>query len=872
MDPMLAAFLSESRENLEAAGHCFLQLEKSPNDEGILNDLFRSIHTIKGASGLFEIMPLTRVVHAAEDLLDTIRSGELELSAELVDLFLDCMDKINIWLDNLEESAVLPEGAETISQKMTEILRGYLGEQENTEKSQSSDTLEVTANTAIETAPEWIKHIPDDLRRESYLEHEDADKQLMSIAYKPEEGCFFSGDDPIYTVLMLPGLVWFELEENEPWPKAEHIDPFHCNVTFNILLVASEEEIRYQLRYVDEQIDLRVLAFDELIFPAGGNGDSELFSMLNDDAKNTLEHYDWTKLAALIKPVLTMNSHELIQCSALLWIQALLKQKNPSVQLITALLNTAITGEFVTPVDSFIHKNSADKGGNLSKSLEKNETCDGLIQLQLEILGLPCEPELLNGRIHSVNTVLMRLFEQKGWETQLSELKTVTEQSLEEDSPAQLCRFLSRHTSTNRKPETKQKSLTANVEKSRVPDDEIAKGYPARTKAKVLKVDQARIDSLMDLVGELVVAKNALPFLAKRAEEEFSVRPLAKEIKAQYSVINRLSEELQSAMMQVRMVSISSVFQRFPRLVRDLSRKLNKQIELVVEGEDTEADKNIVEDLPDPLIHIVRNSLDHGLETVEERIAAGKNPTGKIILRATQLDDQVQIDIIDDGKGINVEVIKQKSYEKGVITEEQLETISDKEVLQLIFAPGLSTAEEVSDLSGRGVGMDVVKTVISKAGGSIDVSSESGQGTSIRLRMPLSMAISRVMMVEVCGQSYGVSMDVINETVRVKRDEIKKIKHDEVITLRDKVVPLIRMRSLLGLTESDCNGQEEEAVLVVTMGKELVGLVIDEFHEGIDIILKPLEGVMKTSKEYTGTALLGDGRVLLVLNLKELLK
>ncbi|MET0051017.1 MAG: chemotaxis protein CheA [Candidatus Thiodiazotropha sp.] len=401
-------------------------------------------------------------------------------------------------------------------------------------------------------------------------------------------------------------------------------------------------------------------------------------------------------------------------------------------------------------------------------------------------------------------------------------------------------------------------------------DSEAVEGDLAKTPSnKVLRVDQARIDTLMDLVGELVVAKNSLPFLAKRAEEDFGIRELAKEIKAQYAVINRLSDELQSAMMAVRMVPVSSVFQRFPRLVRDLSRKLGKDIRLVMEGEDTEADKNVIENLADPLIHLVRNSLDHGIEGPAERREAGKPEQGTLILRAIPKDDQVIIEIVDDGKGIDPNVIKQKAYEKGIIDEAQLESISDQEAIELIFAAGLSSKEDASDLSGRGVGMDVVRTAVAESGGSVSVSSELGKGSKLSLALPLSMAVTRVMMIEVADQTYGISMEVIRETVRVPSASIERIKQDEAIVLRNKLIPLRRMRKVLGLP-SNAQPLDEEAVLIVSLAGQEIGLIIDEFQEGIDIIQKPLEGVMEAYPMYAGATLLGDGRVLLILDLKEL--
>ena len=239
--------------------------------------------------------------------------------------------------------------------------------------------------------------------------------------------------------------------------------------------------------------------------------------------------------------------------------------------------------------------------------------------------------------------------------------------------------------------------------------------------------------------------------------------------KGQYSVINRIADEMQDAIMQVRMMAVSFVFQRFPRLVRDISRKLGKEVQLVLEGEQTEADKNIIESLADPLIHIVRNSLDHGLETPEVRRACGKRETGTLTIRAAQEADRVVIEITDDGKGIDPAIIKRKAYEKGLIDEAALERIDDREAVNLIFAAGLSTAEVISDLSGRGVGMDVVRSAVEKINGTVVIESELGKGTKIRISLPLSMAVTQVMIVESDGQLFGVPMDNVVETVRVPR-------------------------------------------------------------------------------------------------------
>jgi two-component system chemotaxis sensor kinase CheA len=389
---------------------------------------------------------------------------------------------------------------------------------------------------------------------------------------------------------------------------------------------------------------------------------------------------------------------------------------------------------------------------------------------------------------------------------------------------------------------------------------------------RTLKVDQDKIDRLMNLIGEMVVAKNGLPYLAARAETVFGVRELAREIKTQYAVINRVAEEMQDAIMQVRMLPVSFVFQRFPRLVRDLSRKLGKEVNLILEGEDTEADKNIIEALADPLIHIVRNSLDHGIELPEVRRAAGKNPAGRLLIHAAQESDRVVIDISDDGKGIDPAVIKRKAYEKGLIDEATLERISDQDAINLVFAAGFSTAEAVSDLSGRGVGMDVVRTAVERVNGTVSLESKPGNGTRLRLSLPLSMAVTNVMTIESDHQIFGVPMDMVVETVRVRRSTIHTIKNRQTTVLRGRIVPLRSLNELLAAdTPQQANADDEFATLVVRMQGEHIGIVVDEFREVVDIILKPMGGILGGLPGYAGSALLGDGSVLMVLNPKELL-
>jgi len=295
-------------------------------------------------------------------------------------------------------------------------------------------------------------------------------------------------------------------------------------------------------------------------------------------------------------------------------------------------------------------------------------------------------------------------------------------------------------------------------------------------------------------------------------------------------------------------------------------------VQLVIEGEDTEADKHVIEALADPLIHILRNSLDHGIEMPAVRRAAGKPEQGTLKVVARQEGDRVTLDISDDGAGIDTARVRAKAVERGLIPADRADTLTEEEAALLVFLPGFSTKEEISDLSGRGVGMDVVRSAVERINGSVSLTSVFGKGTTLRLTLPLSMAVTHVMMVEAGGHRFGVPMDLIVETVRVHADDIHRFKQAQTVVLRGRVVPLRALHDLLALdAQPRCNAEGEHAVLVARLGNETVGLLVDDFDDTSDIILKPLEGVLSGMTGFSGTALMGDGSVLMVLNPKELI-
>jgi len=387
--------------------------------------------------------------------------------------------------------------------------------------------------------------------------------------------------------------------------------------------------------------------------------------------------------------------------------------------------------------------------------------------------------------------------------------------------------------------------------------------------AQTLRIDARRVDALVRLTGELTVAKNAAGHVAKLAQEQGNA--LAGVLKERQVVLDRLVAELQESVLGMRVLPLRTVLQRFPRVVREMSVSLGKPLALEIEGDDTEADKAIVEMLFEPLLHIVRNAVDHGIESPGERAARGKPATAKIRIRAARQADQVIIEISDDGGGIDLARVREVARTRGVATEEELREMSDADIVDLVFAAGFSTAAKVTELSGRGVGMDAVRTAVERIGGRVSIESRAGLGATVRFSLPFSVMMTQVMTVEASGQMFGVPLDAIVETVSVPRAAISGIGAAHAIVLRNRTVPVVDLSNVLGLRET--MRDETNTTLVITaFAGQVGGLRVDRIGERLEVILKPLDGLLSGMPGITGTTLLGDGRVLLVLDIGELLQ
>ena len=381
-----------------------------------------------------------------------------------------------------------------------------------------------------------------------------------------------------------------------------------------------------------------------------------------------------------------------------------------------------------------------------------------------------------------------------------------------------------------------------------------------------VRVDIDKLDDLMNLVSELIIAKNGLVSInSNDTSKDLNNNAFNEQIE----YLERITTNLHQSVMKTRMVPIESVVSRFPRMIRDISKKLNKKMELYMTGEETELDRTVIDEIGDPLMHILRNAADHGLETNEERIKAGKPESGTIRLDAYQEGNNVVIEVKDDGKGIDVEKVKRKAVEKGTITQEQADSMQEKEAIELLFRPSFSTAEKISDLSGRGVGLDVVKTKIEALGGDVEGRTVLGEGSTFIIRLPLTLAIIQSLMVELGEEKYAIPLSSIQTIEAVQTTDIKYVQTKEVIHLRGSVIPLVRLGDVLDVPKTE-EEPTELTVVIVAKGDKLAGLVVDNLIGQQEIVIKSIGKYINNSKMISGATILGDGEVALILDVNTL--
>ena len=387
---------------------------------------------------------------------------------------------------------------------------------------------------------------------------------------------------------------------------------------------------------------------------------------------------------------------------------------------------------------------------------------------------------------------------------------------------------------------------------------------------QTIRVETSRLDSVMNLVGELVLGRNRLMKLGGGLEQSYENEPLVRGLTETLAQLNLVTTDLQLAVMKTRMLPIRKVLAKFPRMVRDLSQKLSKQVRLELHGEETELDKSVADEVGDPLVHIVRNAIDHGIELPAERQASGKAMEGLVRIAASQEGNSIVIRIQDDGKGLQVDRIKAKALSRGIVSEAELASMDPRDVLNMVFLPGFSTADKVTDVSGRGVGMDVVRTNIRRINGSVEIDSQVGKGSVITIKLPLTIAIIQALLVEVEQATFAIPLGSVIEAVKITKDDVKTINGREVLTLRERVLPLLRLSEEFEIPrDTAC---DKFYVVVVGMGERHVGVIVDRLRSQEEVVIKSMGDYLSEIKGVAGATITGEGKVVLILDIPELVQ
>ena len=380
--------------------------------------------------------------------------------------------------------------------------------------------------------------------------------------------------------------------------------------------------------------------------------------------------------------------------------------------------------------------------------------------------------------------------------------------------------------------------------------------------SSTVRVDISKLDTLMNMVGELLINKTRLQSLDIQKSKFNEIIPQ----------LDRVTMELHHIVMQIRMVPVGVMFSRFPRMIRDLSNKMDKEIDFIMEGQETELDRSIIDELSDPLTHLLRNAIDHGIESPEARKAKGKDEEGRIELRAYQKGSEIIIEVKDDGAGIDADKIGRKAVEKGIVGEEELEQLERRDILDFVFHPGFSTASEVTDVSGRGVGMDIVRNVVKKLDGQIGIESELGRGSTFTISLPLTLAITQALMITVDGDTFAIPLNAVSETLTISPENIKKVRGKDVIVLRENTIPLVSASEIFGSKNIDSFKKSEEdlSVVILKSGDRFIGLIVEELLNQQEIVIKSLGNYLQDTEYISGATIIGDGDVALIIDVRDI--
>lgn len=727
----LEFYLLDSQEQIDKLGAGLLQLEKEGSNIGLINDLFRSAHSLKGASGTMGFTPIVALTHAAEDLLDRLRQGKMEVAMDVIDVLLAVTDRVKMMLGQVEQRQDISTEFEDLVILMKSLING---------ESIGKPAQKVTV--AIEVNDQADHELKDNFVPLDFALNDQEMEKLQNA--------------------QIMGHGTYQVE---------------VKLAANTLMKAVRAVMAVQ----------RVESMGSVV-----------------------------KLLPSVEE-LEVGNHE--------GFAILMISDEPPEEVREEIIGVSEIAEAV--IHSYLVADGTVKEGGAKPTSAENEVAAAAANLAVQEFPKTAndEPKVNTGRVQSGGA---------------DSGKATAVQPAQASQPA--------------------------ASGGGAGAGGIGEG---NTQVHTIRVDTARMDNLINMVGEMVITRTRLVQIGLDLKTQYRMDPLVSNLNETNVYLGRLMNDLQESVMRLRMVPIGTVFSRFPRLVRDLSRKTNKEMELVLKGEDTELDKTVVEVIGDPLMHLIRNSVDHGIESPAERRAAGKPEVGQITLDAYHEGNHIAILVSDDGSGLPLDKIRKKAVERGLIGER--EELSDRDIANLIFLPGFSTADKVTDISGRGVGMDVVKKALNNLGGMIDIETRKGQGTTFTIRLPLTLAIIQALLVEVGDEIYAVPLSSVLETLLVNRADVKTVGGLPMVQLRGNTLPLISLQAKFDLP-APAEQSSEVFVVVVGLGDKTIGLIVDGLRGQQEIVIKSLGDLLNNLPGIAGATILGDGKVTLILDIGSLIQ
>ena len=904
MEQMRGTFRTEALDLLIELDSALLSLEAEPGDSSLVHRVFRAIHTIKGSGATAGFAHLARFAHKMEEAFDLARAGHLPVTPELIDCGLKACDVLRLIIEGKAEGAAVP-GEEDATAAFTRLLPApeMLAAQPAAE-SQPVAGVRAAFEIVFKPGREMFYSgadpvtLLDELRELGQAHITAHSEQVPTLRSLEAEHCY----------------LWWEilLVTNRDQTAIKDVFVFvedDCEVRIRLLedqggavsLLGSVPAEAFELFVLECEDLMEAIERDALALesdPASRDSLDSLFRGIHSIKGNTglvLGYVKGDSLAA---------GHPL---------QLLLRVAHGLESLLDPCrgANAAVPEEIVQTA-----LETCDAVRSLLGSLTNNGAGSPVSPELLVRLGIRAEPrsgrQPADGRDAAFRNTTSQCFEMIAGcfarmendgasagpvlATYLRGIKTLSAAAQYKNCPeleeplAQQLRILEGAMRSGAALGSEERSAldcafraVRSVLDGMLPDGNVSKveqkADAAQLQAKTpadqsgaaatpstIRIDQNKLDRLMRIVGELLVARGAFPILIHKLNDGADGAALVKDLKESGSNISRIADELQSSVMSIRMLPVKTVFQRFPRLVRDLARSQGKEVRLVIEGEGIELDKTILEQIGDPLVHVIRNAVDHGLETPQDRRAKGKDPSGQLTLRAFYQAGGVAIEVTDDGRGLDVDALKRKAFEKGLITAEAAAALSDQAAFQLVFLPGLTTAAKVTDVSGRGVGMDVVRSNVRNLQGTIEIRSKVGHGTAFLIKLPASLMISKGILLVAGGQEYILPLSNIRDMVKLPPEEAHAYRGVTLAQVRGTVYPILSLAEMLGLPPVVT---PEISIAIVEAGATKYGLVVDRFLTEVEVLVKPLAGGLGQCREFQGAAIMGDGRVVLVLNAME---